>query len=243
MHPFPPAAIFGALFGSTMVKSLKALLLFASAALLAATVWANTTLFIEVSWNYNNPSGPDPAPIQEGSIVQIIGWNSSVPPSPENASNGGMTQYGTHPSDDPNEDPVPVLLPNTVEDSWQILGTTHVQQMSGNYYSVSIAIEIPSNVDKIFVRVFDVTDFPAAPEVVDGYWGISSATNVSDTIGTGYTWFDNVAVTNHAYFEVIPEPATVALIGSGLLAIAFRRKRKIISDVSDRSSHDEGGLS
>ena len=237
MHLFLPAAIFGAVVSSTMVKSLKALLLFIAVALLGATVWANTTLFIEVSWNYNNPSGAAPANIQEGSIVQIIGWNSSVTPAPQDASNGGMAQYGTNPDDGD-----PVLLPNTVPDSWQILGTTHVQHMNDNYYSVSIAIEIPSNVDKIFVRVFDVTDFPAAPEVVEGYWGISGATNVSDTIGTGYTWFDDVAVTNHAYFEVIPEPATVALIGSGLLAIAFRRKRKIISDVSDHSSHDEGGL-
>lgn len=221
-----------------MVKSLKALLLFATVALFGVAGWANTTLFIEVSWNYNNPDGTAPANLQEGSIVQIIGWNSSVPPAPQDASNGGMIQYGTH---QPDGDPI--LLPNTVPDSWQILGTTHVQQMNGNYYSVSIAVEIPANVDKIFVRVFSVTNFPDAPVVAEGYWGISGATNVSDTIGTGYTWFDNVSITNHAYFEVIPEPATVALIGSGLLAIAFRRKRKSTLDVSERSSHDAGGLS
>lgn len=235
-------AIFGSSVGRTMVKSLKALLLFATVALFGVAGWANTTLFVEVSWNYADHSAAPPANLTDGSIVQIIGYDStSGAVSPANAgSTGGMQQYGTNP-----DDGIPILLPNTVADGWEILATTHVQHMDGNFYSVSIAIEIPDGIDKIFVRVFSVTDFPAAPQVVKGWWGISAddVKDVSDTIGTGYTWFDNVEINNQAYFEVIPEPTTLALIGSGLLAIAFRRKRKSIPDVSDRSSHDEGGLS
>lgn len=225
-----------------MVKSLKALLLFATVALFGVAGWANTTLFVEISWN--SPDAPPDTPsvdishLNPGSIVQIIGYDStSGAVTPANAgSTGGMQQYGTH-------DGTPILLPNTVADGWQILETAHVQKMSGNFYSVSVAVEIPDGIDKIFVRVFSVTNFPDAPQVVEGWWGISESKDPSDTIGTGYTWFDNVAVTNHAYFEVIPEPTTFALIGSGLLAIAFRRKRKTTPDVSARSSHDEGGLS
>lgn len=155
-----------------------------------------------------------------------------------------MQQYGTG-VDEQTQEVIPVLLPNTVPagSGWQILETAHVQDMGNNYFTVSVAVEIPDNIDQIFVRVFSLTNFPAAPDSELGWWNISAATNVSDTIGTGYTWFDNIALTNKAYFEVIPEPATLTLIGSGLLAIAFRRKRKSIPDVSVRSSHDEGGLS
>ncbi len=230
MHPGLLPAIFGPSVGRTMVKSLKALLLFATVALFGVAGWANTTLFVEVSWNSSAPANLGP-----GSIVQIIGRTHDGV-LPENADNGGMQQYGTL-------DGLPVLLPETVANGWQILETAHIQQAAGGYYSISVAIEIPANIESVFVRVFSVTNFPLAPEAYHGYWGISAASNVIDTIGTGYTWFDDVELTHEAYFEVIPEPATVALIGSGLLAIAFRRKRKSIPDVSVRSSHDEGGLS
>ena len=239
-----------------MVKSLKALLLFASVALLAATVWANTTVFVEISWNSPDASSLGPADLtnlQAGSIVQIIGCPSDGF-TPESVENGGMAQYGTKVVDvlDEHGDPtgetveVPVLLPNTVPEGsgWQILETAHVQQIGNtDYYTVSVAIELPAGIDKIFVRVFSNTEFHEAPNADEGWWNISSANDVSDpTIGMSYTWFDNIALTNHAYFEVIPEPTTIALIGSGFLVFVFRRKRTPHIDVSARSSHDEGGL-
>ena len=217
-----------------MTKHLKQAIFFLAVALFAAVSQAVTVL-VEVSWNSPYGSGAgvdltqDPYHINDGSIIQIIGYNSNQTgvPDPDHADNGGMTQYG-------EQDGTPVLLPDTVPDGWTILATTHVEDTGlpgaggADYYTTTVAVDIPYDVDTIFVRVFSLTDYPAEGTISSGYWGVSGIQNVSDFVGVGFTWFDDVEDPNFAYFEVIPEPATTGLLacGAGVLALWARRRKK-----------------
>lgn len=226
--------------GIAMLKSLKPLLLLLAAMVcLAPSMAHGYALNIEVSWNSEYGPGPYTAGnLQDGSIIQIIGYNSSGGAlDPAQATNGGMTQFGQTAGGDP------VLLPNTVPDGsgWEILATTTAQDtgittVNGEWYTANITIDVPNDIDTIFVRVFYNTSFPDNGIPEHGYWGISPANRVDPTLGFALTWFDNVAITNEAYFEVIPEPSTLALLGSGLLAIAFFPRRRKLSSTSQSST-------
>lgn len=222
-----------------MLKSIKPLLLLLAAmACLAPSMAHGYALNIEVSWNSAyGPGSYTAGNIHPGSIIQIIGYNSSGGAlDPANATNGGMTQYG-------QTNGVPILLPNTVPagSGWEILATTTVQDTgitttNGDWYTANITIDVPNDIDTIFVRVFSNTNFPDNGIPAHGYWGISPTNTVDPTLGFALTWFDNVAITNEAYFEVIPEPSTLALLGSGLLAIAFLPRRRKPSSTSQSST-------
>ena len=233
----PPARYKMAIGWCTMSKFARIPLFFLAVALLAAVSQA-ITIEVEVSWN--SPLAPsqdsDTSNLQTGSIIQIIGWNSdSGAPSPQDAEYGGMIKYGKTANGDP------ILLPNTTPVGWAILATTSITKTGNDpaYCTVSIAVDVPEQYDKIFVRVFSLTEFPEGESAL-GYWGISEASNVSGTVGLGMTWFDNVAHTNVAYFEVIPEPSTLALLGCGITALALfpRRKHRKDKVSSSHRSHD-----
>lgn len=223
-----------------MTKHLQQFLFFLAVALFAAVSQA-VTLVVEVAWNspYGSGSGVDPSVdpyhIQDGSIIQIIGYNSQQTGvhGPDDVDNGGMTQVG-------EVDGTPVLIPNSVAEGWSILSTTHVTDMGTTgaggeeYFTTTVAIDIPYDIDTIFVRVFSLTDFPDEGTTVAGYWGVSQIQDISGFVGLGFTWFDDVPNPNFAYFEVIPEPATTGLLacGAGVLALWARRRKKGKGDPS-----------
>lgn len=204
---------------------------------------------INLGWGYTAGADTDLADynLQEGSIIQVIMYNSAtgVAPGP-NANNnfeivGQYSGSGIAAEPFPGTEPANVPTDNTIYDPFSIVEdghvmayTTHIgptipdNENGFNWYNVVAQFEILGTYDRLYLRVFGATEFNTM-EVVSSYWGLSAVQNGTNIIDT---WFvdpiDDVVANQKNYFEVIPEPGSLALIvlgGAGLLA-GYRRRQK-----------------
>lgn len=176
--------------------------------------------------------------LQEGSIIQIIGIqkNSEYDPS----STPQFEWYGTAANTCPPQPALPtdsdltdrnVYLADTTPEGTDIVYTGAIQNFGTTdhpSYGFYTQFSIDSDVyDSFYIRIFGATNFPQG-ELFASYW------NVSDPIDLDPSSFlfqsfetNNMTATNNAnYFEVIPEPATLGLLGLGGCALAAWRRRR-----------------
>ena len=119
-----------------------------------------------------------------------------------------------------------VYLANTTQKDHEIVYTGTIQNLDG-WYGLYTQIQIDDDIyDQVYIRVFGATSIEQG-EVTASYWGISGATTLDPTFQFQNWTLEGVTATNHAnYFEVIPEPATLGLLGLGGCAlVAWRRRR------------------
>jgi len=186
---------------------------------------------VEVTWGY--PDGISQGDLsttynlQVGSIIQIVAYSDAevmgVPVDPSDPEKN-FTPYGNG-----------VYLPNTTPDKHEIVATGSVQLLSGTtnsgIFGMTTWIDLPYAYDRLYVRVFEATAFEQGVSN-QSHWGISSVSNISDNgFGVALTWFDDTHADNLDYFELIPEPSTLAFVmsgGCGMGLFAFFRRRRTL---------------
>lgn len=195
---------------------------------------------VDLGWGYPGGGSLANYNLQEGSIVQILMYNSANASAPgPNASDNfpSDTVYGTYGGPGIPAQPNPpgaiptdqnVYNPEATPEGHVIAYTTQIGEAVDGWWHIYAQFEILGTYDRLYVRVFGATEFPSG-NVWASYWGISGVqvgTNIIDT------WYVdpivNVSAPNANYFEVIPEPSTVALFllgGTGLWMGARRRKK------------------
>ena len=203
---------------------------------------------VDLGWGYNATSDTDLSDynLQEGSIVQVIMYNSAnaSPPGSQASDNfeviGNYSGTGIAAEPYPGTEPANVpgsptaYNPETAPDGHVIAYTTHIGPAIGgnangyDWYNIYAQFEILGTYDRLYIRVFGATDFPPM-EIVSSYWGLSPVSSGTNIVGTWYVPPIDETVANRTnYFEVIPEPGTVALLllgGAGLVAGRRRRKK------------------
>ncbi len=184
--------------------------------------------------------------LQEGSIIQVVMYNSATasPPGPEADDN--FAYFGDYLGDPLDAVPIPttgaetpgditLYNPNSVPTdhvlAYQTTIGSSIADGAGQWYNIYEQFEILGTYDSLYIRVFGATDFPNG-SVVASYWGLSVLYEGDSTLGTWYVGqngeLDNTVANHTNYFEVIPEPGTMALFllgGAGLLTGRFRRKK------------------
>ena len=206
---------------------------------------------VDLGWGYNAGANTDLADynLQEGSIVQVIMYNSTTPgvgPPGSAASDNfdviaNYTGAGIAAEPYPGTEPANIpgsptaYNPLTAPDNHVIAYTTHIGPAIGgnangyDWYNVYAQFEILGTYDRLYIRVFGATDFPPM-EIVSSYWGLSPVSSGTNIVGTWYVPpIDDTVANRTNYFEVIPEPGTMALVllgGAGLLAGRRRRAKK-----------------
>ncbi len=208
-------------------------------------------VIIDLGWNYNGNSDIDNTGLktdyglQEGSIIQVIAYNSGVGNAPGIDTDDNFDIFGGYngpplngepnyppnnqaPSDQTVYDPESVPPDHEIVYSTQIGPPAAGSNANGyDWYNIYTSFFM-SGYDSIYIRVFGATEFPNGV-VIASYWGISDVQQYhGDGFGTWYVMYDDVTATNHVnYFEVIPEPGTLALLamGAGGLWLAQRRRK------------------
>ncbi len=209
---------------------------------------------VDIGWGYYATADMTEADLiadyalQEGSIVQIIMYDSTQYPSTAYQSGEAFDNFdvfggysGAPIPGEPNTAPwneaptdANIYSPDTVPDGHLIAYTTEIGPAAGanlngyNWYNIYASFTILDNYDSIYIRVFGATEFPLMT-VTASYWGISDLGGGTPSLDVWYTSFYDVTATNNVnYFEVIPEPGTLALFalgGCGLWAGRRRLKR------------------
>lgn len=223
------------------------------AALCLLAVPAQAVLMIvDIGWGYfgnsdmDNDSLTANYALQEGSIVQVIMYDSSASSAPGPNAINNFELIGTHVGadvpGDPNVDPwdeAPtdnnVYDPESAPAGHVIAYTTTIGPAIGDnangydWYNIYASFQILDNYDSIYIRVFGATDFPHDGIVHASYWGISDVQSGGGEFGTWYVAFDDTPATNHVnYFEVIPEPGSLGLFALGGVGLwAVRRRRRV----------------
>lgn len=209
-------------------------------ALLLAGVQSAFALLVGISATWDATSASNNH-LQDGSIVQVVAYSAanggSYPGSTTGPTAGdeNFVQYGsTSPAlADGNPNGHVYLMNTTVASGNQIIytGTMHDDGTGRMTFQTYVYLDNASAYDHIYIRVFSTTDFPDDGTPVASYWGISAASNITARPGTlGLVWWTNVALPNQDYFEVIPEPGTLGMLGSGAFGVGvaglWRRGRK-----------------
>ena len=119
--------------------------------------------------------------------------------------------------------------PYTVGTGQKIVKTTTLENLGG-YLGSSIYINYTSlaaqGYDGIYIRVFSTNAFEQGV-MTNSYWGVSAIYDFQYATGTEEAYFGGLQIIGENLFEVIPEPGTAALFGTGA-AVAWlgRRRRK-----------------
>lgn len=203
-----------------------------------ASAWA-FTLTLDIGWGYYNPDDTSLSTyhLQPGSIVQVIAFSEGDMPSSMTADMH-FDQWSYY-SGDPitgevgPDSPVDreTYDPFTAPEGHDILlttqiGTSEANDYGGTWFNLTGNLEVLDTYKYVYIRVFGATEFPDG-EVVSSYWGVSDVYVVDPTL-THDTWYvDDVGAPQLNYFEVIPEPGSMSLIGLGGLALWYRRRRRI----------------
>ena len=188
--------------------------------------------------------------LQEGSIVQVIMFNYTDYPDLDFADGPASENFdifGTYTGSGIAAEPFPGTEPNNVPDDNTVYDpystpeghviaySTEIGDSIGtgpggdHWYNIFAEFTILGTWDQLYIRVFGATEFPNG-EIVASYWGLSEVqTNPFASPGV---WIvpvgdlDDVVAVYTNYFEVVPEPGSLALIalgGAGLLG--WRRRR------------------
>jgi hypothetical protein len=174
--------------------------------------------------------------LQEGSIIQVIGFKQGEGASfsPDVASQFGEP-YGCMPNDDQTSaapytsghvpDHKDVYLADNTQGGHEILYTGSIQSV-GTWYGLYTQITVDNYLyDTVYIRVFGATEIKQG-EVTASYWGVSTPQTLSPSYATDTLAVTNLLAGSPNYFEVIPEPATVGLLGLGGVALAAWRRRR-----------------
>lgn len=196
--------------------------------------------------------------IQENSIIQIIGFKYN-PDADYSGFDSAIYQFGTPygqysgedisaaPHDDPYDpnhkvtDSDDVYLADNVPDGFSILYTGSVQKMGDDWYGLYTQITVDQSLyDTVYLRVFGATEFIQG-EAIASYWGVSDTQTLdpdhhyqTDTFSTRN---EDAGTAN--YFEVIPEPATLGLLGLGGVALTAWRRRRFVRLSGDGAVREE----
>lgn len=196
--------------------------------------------------------------LQEGSIVQVIMFNYTANPSydfadgpaSDNFNVFGSTTMSTSaapfetwgpPTNAPHiPDDQTVYDPNTVPEGHVIayefnIGDSVNTGPGGDYWYNHVAqFTILGTWDQLYIRVFGATEWEPQGTAIASYWGLSTVqTNPFAAPGV---WLvpmgdlDDVKAVYTNYFEVIPEPGVLALIGLGGAGLLAGRRRRRKSD-------------
>ncbi len=197
-------------------------------------------------WNANSDTDLGQYALQEGSIVQVIMFNSATAgqPGTEASDNFPAVSYGYNYGAGVSAEPYPgtepdhvstdnnIYNPNLTPAGHVIAYTTEIGSAINpnangyDWYNIYAQFTILGTYDSLYIRVFGATEFPTM-EVVASYWGISTVQSNGGVIGTWYVMYDDVTATNHvSYFEVIPEPGSMALFVLGGAALWTGRRRR-----------------
>jgi len=208
---------------------------------------------IDLGWGYNAGWTDDADAeanllsdynLQEGSIVQVIMYDSDSASAPGTDADDNFEIWGDYggadlyaepydsgaaniPGDNTLYNPLSVVPSGHVLAYTTEIGDSIYDSANNDYwYNIYEQFEILGTYDSLYIRVFGATDFPNGA-VIASYWGLSgveTGTNIIDT------WFvdpiDNTVASQTNYFEVIPEPGTVALLllGAPALLAGYRRR-------------------
>ena len=211
---------------------------------------------VNLGWGYNyGAAGTDVNlnnyNLQEGSIVQIIMYDSSAAypanQPPGTSANANFEDFGNYTGDPISAEPCPLgtdyptdhntYLPDTTPEGHIIAYTATIQEAAyadgqgDTWYQIYAQFEVLGTYDRLYIRVFGAAEFPERG-VFASYWGNSVVQNGTNIIDTWYVGpLDEVAATNKNYFEVIPEPGSLALMalgGAGLLAGRRRHGKRSV---------------
>lgn len=207
---------------------------------------------LDIGWGYNYGGAGTSVDLaseynlQEGSIVQVVMYNSAdAGPGPDADDNflyhGGAYAGPSLPAEpyDSGSEHYPTdttaYKPYTTPSGHEIVAEFAVAQAAtpddeGDvWYQVLEQFRVLGDYDRLYVRVFGATEFPVMT-VVASYWGLSEVQNAPENqvlvwyVGPGV--IDDIVASNKNYFEVIPEPGSLALMVLGMAGLVAGRRRR-----------------
>lgn len=196
---------------------------------------------IDLGWGYPGGGSLSDYNLQEGSIVQVIMFNSATANDPGLLVDDNFEIQGEYTGDPLSAEPYSsgheVTGDYTTYDPYSVVEpghviayTTHIGPAVDGWWNVYAQFQILGTYDSLYIRVFGATEFPQGGGVLASYWGLSEVQTGTNIIDTWYVGpLDDVEAVHSNYFEVIPEPGTMALFllgGAGLIGAHRRRRPK-----------------